>query len=124
MIVETKARISQSIQFQIPLLMDAEHNMILQVVRKESNINIVTNSKLLSSFSDEENLLITSNAMESVLGLSYFLGVEDHKLQSAKVKGIKELKSGILASEEDEMIKILSYVLYEALLLNANFQMV
>jgi len=114
MIVEIRARISQSIQVQIPLLTDAEHNMIRQVVRKEKNTNIVTNSKLLSRFSDEENLLITGNAMESVLGLSYFLGVEDHKLQSAKVKGIKELKREILASKEDEVITNMNYVLYEA----------
>ena len=42
--------------------------------------------------------------MESVLGLSYFLGAEDHEIQSAKVKRIGEIEREILASGEDEFI--------------------
>ena len=52
--------------------------------------------------------------MESVLGLSYFLGAEDHEIQSAKVKGIEEIEREILASGEDEVIANMKYVLYDA----------
>ena len=113
MIVQARARISQSIKVQIPLLSDAENVSIRQVGRKENDSNIVTNSKLLSRFSDEENFLITGNPVESVLGLSYFLGIDDLKIQNAKVKGIKEIEREILASGEDEVIRNMKYVLYE-----------
>ena len=104
MIVEARARISQSIKVQMPLLTDAENALMRQAIKEEINSSVITNSKLLSRFCDEENFLVTGNPMESVLGLSYFLGAEDHEIQSAKVKGIGEIEREILASGEDEFI--------------------
>ena len=114
MIVEARARISQSIKVQMPLLTDAENALMRQVIKEEINSNVITNSELLSRFCDEENFLVTGNPMESVLGLSYFLGAEDHEIQSAKVKGIGEIEREILASGEDEVIANMKYVLYDA----------
>lgn len=114
MIVQARVRISQSIRIKKPLLTDAENVSMRQAVSDEKDGSAVSNSKLLSRFSDEENFLVTGNPMESVLGLSHLLGVEDHAIQSAKVKGIKELEREILASGEQEVIQNMKYVIYQA----------
>lgn len=115
LIIYVRARTNQSIQIQHPLLSDAENKLIRQVI-KGGNIEteiIVSNSKLLSRFSDEENYLITGNPMESVLGLPYFLGTDERKIQTTRINGIKALEKEILAGNEQEVIRNMKYVLYE-----------
>lgn len=83
----------------MPLLKDEDSALIRQV-----NSNAIANSKLFSRFCDEENFLITGNPIESVLGLSYFLGAGDHEIQSTKLKAIGEIERDVLASGENEII--------------------
>ncbi len=113
MIVETRVRISQSIRIQMPLLTDQENNAIHHVLKENKDQNVMTNSKLLSRFSDEERFFISGNPTDSVSGLSHLLGVDDLALQSAKLKGLKELEREILASGEEEVIRNMNYVLHQ-----------
>ncbi len=114
MVVEARARISQSIRVEQPLLTDAENELIRRAGREEEqSATVISNSKLLSRFSDEENYLITGSPMESVLGLYDLLGVDDHKIQKGKIQGIKELEREILASGDEEVITNMKYVLYK-----------
>jgi len=113
MVVEVQTRINQSIRVHQPILSDAENAIMRQVVRGKDDPTVMMNSKLLSRFSDEENFLITGNPMESVLGLSYFLGVEDDHIQSKKMDGLQAIENEILASKEQELISNFNYVLYE-----------
>ena len=126
MVVNARARMSQHIHVQMPLLSDKENTLMRQAILDKRGIasigagisansvaHMKTNSELLSRFSDEKNHLVTGNPMESVLGLSYFLGVEDHKVQSAKIKGLEELEREILASGDEEVISNMKYVLHD-----------
>ncbi len=122
MIVEARSRLSHAMMVEPPLLTDAEnlaikkfiHNSTMMENADAHNSRIVTNSKLLSRFSDDENFLITGNPMESVLGLPYFLGVNDDIIQRGKMDGIDAIIREITSSGEEELISNLQYVLYEA----------
>lgn len=113
-VVEVRARISQSIQIQVPLLTESEIFSIRQSLKVDQlEASPIKNSKLLSRFGDEERSFISGNPMESVSGLAYFLGIDDLKLQRAKMKGLKEIEREILASGEEEIIKNMKYVIYD-----------
>ena len=114
MVVEIRARISQSIQIQMPLLTELEMFSIRQFLKvDQKETSPIKNSKLLSRFGDEQRYFISGNPMESVSGLAHFLGVDDIKLQRAKMNGLEEIEREILAGREDEVIKNMKYVLYD-----------